>query len=75
MDQKYYVYTDGPSVYYVQRVDSGRQKYRVIKETPTSQLSVKIHKITSKTFNTAEDAQTWLDDYAKYKDLEPCVLF
>lgn len=68
-----YLYTDGESIYYVQRVDSGRQKYRITKETPTSPLTSKLHKVTNKFFNTAEEAQIWLDDFAKYKDLEPCL--
>lgn len=70
-----YLYTDGKSIYYVQRVDSGIQKYRIAKETHTSPLTTKLHKVTNKFFNTAEEAQIWLDDFAKYKDLEPCLPF
>jgi hypothetical protein len=70
-----YLYTDGKSIYYVQRVNSGRQKYRIAKETPTSPLTSKLHKVTNKFFNTAEEAQIWLDDFAKHKDLEPCLPF
>ena len=72
MENKY-LYTDGENIYYVQRLDSIRQKYKITKEIPTSPLTTRLHQVTNKTFNTTEEAQAWLDNYAKYKDLEPCL--
>lgn len=67
-----YLYSDGISIYYVQRVNSVKQKYQAVKEIPTSPLSTKITPVNNKRFKTAEDAQGWLDLYAKEEGLEPC---
>lgn len=67
-----YLYSDGISTYYVQRVNSVKQKYQAVKETPTSPLSTTITPVNNKRFKTAEDAQGWLDLYAKEEGLEPC---
>ena len=42
MESKY-LYSDGISIYYVQRVNSVNQKYQAVKETPTSPFQLKSH--------------------------------